>query len=276
MSLSDLSVRVHSSQSGLFAGLDDVIRSFARPPLWITLGWYDFTLRYRRTYLGPLWEILVVGIWIAGLGLLFGRLLGHSAEDYLVYLSVGVILWSYISSTLTTGAAVFVSNSRAISSINNPLFTYVLRNAVEHWAKMVVHSLVLLGVLVFSDVQLGWGSLLAVPGLLLLFLGSMAAVPLLGFAGARYRDLTHMIRAGMRFLFFATPVFWYADGLGDRDFLALLNPFTHYLELVRAPLTGETASALSWAVVLALNALGLVLFAATYNSFRRRLAIWIG
>ena len=152
-----------------------------------------------------------------------------------------------------------MSNARAISSINNPLFTYVLRNGVEHWAKMAVHSLILIGVLVMSEVQLGWQTLLAVPGLLLLFLGALLAVPLLGFAGARYRDLTHMIRAGMRFLFFATPVFWYVDGLGDRDFLGLVNPFTHYLELVRAPLTGETASMLSWLVVLAIDAACLVL-----------------
>ena len=274
--LINLSARVHSSQSGFLAGLDDIVRSFSSPSLWITLGWYDFTLRYRRTYLGPLWELLVVGIWIAGLGLLFGKLLGHSGDNYLVYLSVGVILWSYMSSTLTTGADVFVSNARAISSINNPLFTYVLRNAVEHWAKMVVHALILIGVIIWSGGQLGWEALLAVPGLLLLFMGSLTAVPLLGFAGARYRDLTHMIRAGMRFLFFATPVFWYVEGLGNRDFLALLNPFTHYLEIVRAPLTGETASALSWSLVLAIDAVGLVLFAATYSPLRRRLAIWIG
>ena len=271
----NLSVRGHSSQSGFRAGLDDIVQSFASPPLWITLGWYDFTLRYRRTYFGPLWELLVVGVWIAGLGVLFGRLL-EAGENYLVYLSVGVILWSYISSILTTGAAVFVSNARAISSINNPLFTYVLRNGVEHWAKMAVHTLILIGVLVWSEVQIGWQTLLAAPGLLLLFLGAMWAVPLLGFAGARYRDLTHLIRAGMRFLFFATPVFWYVDGLGDREFIALVNPFTHYLEIVRAPLMGETASMFSWSIVLAIDAVGLMLFVATYSPLRRRLAIWVG
>ena len=273
--LGNPSVRVRSSQSGFLDGLNDVVRSFARPPLWVTLGWYDFKLRYRRTYLGPLWEVLVVGTWVAGLGLLFVRLLGQTRDDYLVYLSAGVIVWSYISSTLTTGAAVFTSNARAISSINNPMFTYVLRNVVEHWTKLAVHLPILIGVLAWSGAWSGWQMLWALPGLAMLLAASLWAVPLLGFVGARYRDMAQMIRAGMRFLFFATPVFWYAEGLGNRDFLADLNPFTHYLELVRAPLTGETAPLVSWAVVAAINAAGLAAFAATYSPLRRRLTLWI-
>ena len=273
--LGNPSVRVRSSQSGLFDGLKDIVRSFSRPPLWVTLGWYDFMLRYRRTYLGPLWELLVVGTWVVGLGLLFGRLLGETRDDYLVYLSAGVIVWSYISSTLTTGAAVFTSNARAISSINNPLYTYVLRNVVEHWTKLAVHLPVLIAVMAWKGADAGWQMLWALPGLAMLLAASLWSVPLLGFVGARYRDLAQMIRAGMRFLFFATPVFWYADGLGDRDYLAQFNPFTHYLELVRAPLTGETATLVSWAVVASINAAGLAAFAATYSPLRRRLTLWI-
>lgn len=273
--LGNPSLRTSSSGLGLLEGLNDVIRSFARPPLWVTLGWYDFKLRYRRTYLGPLWELLVVGTWVAGLGLLFGRLLGETRPDYLVYLAAGVIVWSYISSTLTTGGGVFTSNARAISSINNPLYTYVLRNVVEHWTKLAVHLPVLIAVMAWKGSEVGWGMLWALPGLAMLLAASLWSVPLLGFVGARYRDLAQMIRAGMRFLFFATPVFWYADGLGDRDYLAQLNPFTHYLELVRAPLTGETATLVSWAVVASINAVGLAAFAATYSPLRRRLTLWI-
>ena len=273
--MGNLSVRTSSSKSGLADGLNDVARSFARPPLWVTLGWYDFMLRYRRTYLGPLWELLVVGTWVAGLGLLFGRLL-ETRDDYLVYLASGVIVWSYVSSTLTTGAGVFTSNARAISSINNPLYTYVLRNVVEHWTKLAVHLPVLVGVMALEGAEAGWRMLWALPGLAMLLTASLWSAPLLGFVGARYRDLAQMIRAGMRFLFFATPVFWYAEGLGDdRAFLAQLNPFTHYLELVRAPLTGETATLASWAVVASINAVGLAAFAATYSPLRRRLTLWI-
>ena len=81
-----------SSATGLLAAAADVAQSFTRTSLWITLGWYDFTLRYRRTSVGPLWEIVVMGVWVVGLGVLFGRLLGHSRESFLAYLAAGVTL----------------------------------------------------------------------------------------------------------------------------------------------------------------------------------------
>jgi ABC-type polysaccharide/polyol phosphate export permease len=263
------------SATGLLAAANDVAGAFTRTPLWITLGWYDFTLRYRRTSVGPFWEIVVVGVWVVGLGLLFGRLLGHSRENYLAYLAAGVILWSFIASVLTTGANVFVSHSRLILSINNPLYTYVLRNAIEHILKLLLHTLVFLAVLPLVDLPFGLRTLLVVPGLLMLLLTALWVAPLMGFLGAKFRDLTHLLRAGMRFLFFATPVFWYAEGLGDRAFLASFNPFTHFLEIVRAPLIGDPFPQVSWAVVLLINAVGLTLAAVVYGSLMRRLPFWL-
>lgn len=268
-------VTVRSSDAGFLSGVDDIVQSFLRTPLWVTLGWYDFELQYRRAYIGPLWEIIIVAVWVAGLGLLFGRLLGHDQGDYLVYMASGVVLWQYISSTLTTGANVFVVNSRQIVSVNNPLFTYVLRNVIEHLAKLCIHSLVFVAVMAITRTSVKPVMLLAVPGLVVLVFTTLWAVPLLGFIGARFRDFTHLLRAGMRFLFFATPVFWYADGLNDREFLANYNPFTHFLEIVRAPLVGESASLTSWTVVLLINAVGIAIMFVMYNRLRRSLTLWI-
>ena len=268
-------VTVRSSDAGFLSGVDDIVQSFIRTPLWITLGWYDFELQYRRAFIGPLWEVIIVGVWVVGLGLLFSRLLGDDRGDYLVYMGAGVVLWQYISSTLTTGANVFVANSRQIVSINNPLFTYVLRNVIEHLVKFSIHSLVFVAVMILTRTPVKPVMLLAVPGFAILVVTTLWAVPLLGFIGTRYRDFTHLLRAGMRFLFFATPVFWYADGLDDRAYLAQYNPFTHFLEIVRAPLTGDYASMASWAVVLSINAVGIAIMFVMYNRLRRSLTLWI-
>ena len=268
-------VTVRSTDAGFLSGMDDIVQAFLRTPLWVTLGWYDFELQYRRAFIGPLWEIIIVGVWVAGLGLLFGRLLGLDQGDYLVYMASGVVLWQYMSSTLTTGANVFVVNSRQIVSINNPLYTYVLRNVVEHLVKLCIHSLVFVAVMIITRTPVKMAMLLAVPGLLVLVLTTLWAVPLLGFIGTRFRDFTHLLRAGMRFLFFATPVFWYADGLDDRAYLANYNPFTHFLEIVRAPLIGDPASLSSWGVVLAINVVGIGIMVTMYSRLRRSLTLWI-
>lgn len=266
---------VRSSDAGFLSGVEDIVQSFLRTPLWVTLGWYDFELQYRRAFIGPLWEIIIIAVWVAGLGLLFGRLLGHDQGDYLVYMASGVVLWQYVSSTLTTGANVFVANSRQIVSVNNPLFTYVLRNVIEHLVKLSIHSIVFIAVMVLTRTPVEPVVLFAVPGLVALVFTTLWAVPLLGFIGARFRDFTHLLRASMRFLFFATPVFWYADGLNDREFLANFNPFTHFLEIVRAPLIGESASLTSWTVVLLINVVGLGIMCVLYNRLRRALTLWI-
>ena len=212
---------------------------------------------------------------MAGLGLLFGRLLGHDQGDYLVYMASGVVLWQYMSSTLTTGANVFVANSRQIVSINNPLYTYVLRNVIEHLVKFSFHSLVFIAVMILTRTHAEPAMLLAVPGFAILVITTLWAVPLLGFTGTRFRDFTHLLRAGMRFLFFATPVFWYADGLNDRAYLANYNPFSHFLEIVRGPLIGESASLTSWTVVLIINVIGIGIMFILYNRLRRSLTLWL-
>ena len=268
-------VTVRSSDAGFLSGVDDVIQSFARVPLWVTLGWYDFELQYRRAFIGPLWEFIIVGVWVAGLGLLFGRLLGQDHDDYLVYMASGVVLWQYVSSTMTTGANVFVANSRQIVSINNPLYTYVLRNVIEHLVKFSIHSLVFVAVMILTRTPVKPVMLLAVPGFAVLLFTTLWAVPLLGFIGTRFRDVTHLLRTSMRFLFFATPVFWYADGLNDRAFLANYNPFTHFLEIARSPLLGESASLTSWAVVLIFNVVGISITCVLYNRLRRSLTLWL-
>ena len=265
------------SKAPYLNGCNDIRQSFVRTPLWITLGWYDFILRYRRTFLGPVWEIITVVIWITGLGLIYGRLFNYSQETYLAYLTIGIILWLYISDTLTTGVNVFVSNAALISSINNPLYTYVLRNIIARLIRLMFHSLVFIAMLflIKIDLVLRPQTFMVLPGFFMLLFMSLWLIPLLGFFGAKFRDLIYLIQACMRFLFFVTPVFWYVENLGSRTFLANVNPFTHFLAVVRAPLLGEPVLHHSWLVVLLINTVGFIVTVILYGPYRQRLIYWL-
>ncbi len=255
-------------------GIVDILRSFRHTNLWAILGYYDFILRYRRAFVGPFWETLTIAIWVLGLGVVFSSVLRQRDESYLAFLAVGFVLWTYMSSMVASSTTVFTSKSDLILSVNNPLYTYALRHIVVHIAKFVFHLPVPATALLIAAPSWGWNTLMAAPGILSILLASLWVAPLLGFLGARYRDLTYLINVAMRLLFFMTPVFWRAEDLAGRTFLTQINPFAHFLEVARAPLIGESASGAAWLLVLLINAVGLTTTLLLYGRFRRQLVFW--
>lgn len=256
-------------------GATDIVRSFRRITLWAMPGWFDFILGYRRTLLGPFWETVAMALWIGGLGVVFSYSLGEGDTQYMAYVGVGVVVWFYMSSLMTSSADLFRSKDSLILSANNPLYTYVLRHVVVSVARLLWHTPVLVVVLAMS----AWPSpsqiLLSALGGAALLLISLWMAALIGLAGARFADTKHGLSLAMRFLFFATPVFWRADALGDRSMIAMANPFTHFLEVVRAPLLGEPVSDIAWTVVLATSATGIIPTVLVYGQYSRRLVFWL-
>ena len=61
------------------------------------LGWFDIRLRYRGSMLGPFWLTLSTGVMIAALGLLYSQLFKIALREYLPFLAISQILWSFIA-----------------------------------------------------------------------------------------------------------------------------------------------------------------------------------
>ena len=114
-----------------------------------------------------------------------------------------------------------------------------------------------------------------IPGLALLLATSVWVALLLGTICARFRDVPQIAASLMQVAFFLTPIIWQPEQIGDRLIFVQINPFFHFIELIRAPLLGNTVTALTWAVTLAITLggwLGTLLF---YRLFRARIAYWV-
>lgn len=255
--------------------LEDIGESFRKTGLWASLGWYDFVLSYRQTVLGPFWEVALMSLWVGGLGFIFSGIFGRADANYFAYLSVGLVLWNYMSSILTAGMKAFTRHTGLLLSIRNPLYTYVLRHLVLCLLRFGLHASVAAAVILVIAPPQSIDLVAAGAGMIAILFTSLWVTPLFGLIGTRFHDIHYLMSAAMRFLFFTTPVFWRASDLSSRASLAHFNPFAHFIEVVRAPLIGEAMWPNSWTFVLVFTSVGATMTLALYAFARRRITLWL-
>ncbi|MDK1020498.1 MAG: ABC transporter permease [Candidatus Hydrogenedentes bacterium] len=262
----------------------DLWVGLARWNLWALLGWQDIKQRYRRSLLGPFWLTLSMGVMVGALGVLYGALFGLAVADYLPFLCLGFIAWGFISGTVNDGCVAFIESENFIRQIRLPFSTFVYRLI---WRNLIIlgHNFaVFVVVAVVFGIWPGWAGLLLVPGLVLICATGGWVSLLLGMICARFRDVPQIVASLMQVAFFLTPIIWKPELLANRAGFVQINPFYHYVELIRAPLhveliraplLGTEPGALSWAVALGATGVGWLVTFLFFCRFRSRIAYWV-
>ncbi len=244
-------------------------------PLWGLLAWQDIRSRYRRSKLGPLWLTLSMGLLVGLLGLLYGTLFKVDLVRYLPFLALGFVVWTLISNLTIEACRVFINAQSIITQMAMPLSVHVYRLV---WRSLIIfaHNILIFVIIALAlQIWPGWTGLLALPGLALLALNGVWVGLLLGLLSARFRDVPPIVESLMRIGFFVTPVMWMPEFLPQRAVLLELNPFFHCLEVVRAPLLGQSPALTSWLAVVGMTLAGWLATFLMYRRYRRYIAYWV-
>ena len=241
---------------------------------WALLGWYDFVLSYRRTILGPLWQIVQVVVWSAGLALVFGPL--HEDEPlYVPYLVVGMTVWNLLSGALTRGAAVFVSSSGLILNVPVRLILHVVRLWSNLVVRFVLQAVVFIPLLFWFQLAYEVRVLEALIAVLVLCAILFPTILVLGYVGVYFRDFEHVVAVGMRFLFFLTPVFWMPQAGQIQAVFIKFNPLYYPLEMVRRPLLGNEVGVDVWLAVVAIFCSISAISWMVHKKFAGKVSTWL-
>lgn len=264
-------------QLDLKNAITDILLTFKDCFLVGMMGWQDIRNRYKRSALGPFWLTISMSIMVGMMGVLFSKIFNTSLKEFLPYLSIGMILWGYISNSITEGCQSFVAGQSIIKQLPLPIFLHVARML---WRNMIIlaHNIVIVPI-VFLIVHypLSWMMLISIPGYCLLLLNLSWIVLLLAILCARYRDLQQMINSVLQIAFYLTPIMWMPNKLSGRTSLYLVNsnPVYHLINIVRAPLLGSFPTLLNWIVSLVLAVIGWAFTLLVYSYAKRRIAYWL-
>jgi ABC-type polysaccharide/polyol phosphate export permease len=259
----------------LAASYADFAHGLAAWRLWSKFAWHDMVVRYRRSWVGPLWIFLTAAVFIAALSLVYGTLFQIKIADYVPFVAIGVVAWGFATAVTIESVNTFVEAESYIRNLRVNLFVYVLRvvwrNIIVFAQQFVVTIVVLAIFAQFYPRTLP----LAGIGLLLFLLQALWIVPLLAVLGTRFRDLPPIIGSSLQVLFFVTPVVWPPSLLGARRWIADFNPLTSLIAVVREPLLGRVPNATNYAVVVAITVVGFALAIMIYGRFRNRIVYWL-
>ncbi len=265
-------------------GFKDLQDGFGQRELWLHLGWQDIKQRYRRSVLGPFWITIATGVQAAAMGILYSALLDIPLDEFLPYVTVGLIVWNLISAAILEGSEVFIANEGLIKQLPSALSVHVYRLV---WRQLLffAHNLLIYVVMLFAFGvwrDLTWPDLSAFPALVLILLNALWVSFVFGIFSTRYRDIAPILGSLTLLLFVLTPIMWTTESLqaqggeaAERVKLAELNPLYHYLEIIRAPMLGKPQEAYHWYIVLAITVVGWAFALYALRKYRARVPYWV-
>ena len=265
---------IHSGKTSL--ALADITASLRGWRIVLLLGWIEIVKRYRRSALGPFWLTLSMAATIGSLSIVYSYLFGLSLEGYLPYLTVGFLMWGFVSQSITEASTVFSGNGAFLLQTRVPRFTFPLQLIFRQIAILAHNSIVLVVVSVIYPPAFKASMLLFVPAFVLLVLFSTSLATITATLCTRFRDLPQAVASLMQITFFITPIMWRPEQLaGTRRYIVDGNPFATFVELTRAPLLGGSVADDLWlqATVYTLIAMGVAF--VVFARFRARISYWL-
>lgn len=243
--------------------------------LWSRLAYHDIKIRYRGSLIGPFWLTLSTAIMACMMGVLYAKLFNVDVRNYLPFVTIGLIIWQFISATVNESCMTFVTVSAEIQQVRLPFSSHVFRLVYRNILVLGHNIIILLIVLIVFPPQITAVLLTLIPALIIVMINAVWLSCLLGLLGARYRDLPPIISNFLQVLFFVTPIFWRPESLGRYLAMARYNPLNAAVDIVRAPLLGTWPDSASWPMMLGLTVFGCSVTFLLFARFRGRIAYWV-
>lgn len=257
------------------AAMTDIALGMSRWRLWTALAFEDIRLRFKRTYVGILWTTLSFVLFVVVKVLIFSPFTTADATYFTNYVAINYFAWMYITAVLTDGCNVFINSERWMKGGRLPLTLFVNVSMARTLVLALFNFIVIVGMLIFYQIVPTFVALWSVLIFVLFIINGYSMHFILGVICTRYRDISHLVQAILRVMFFLTPIFWLPEQLGALWRYLVYNPFAHFLIAFREPILSGTVPWSSVQVVLwftgvlALVAFFLLAFA------RRRIIFWL-
>jgi lipopolysaccharide transport system permease protein len=246
-----------------------------RELLW-TLVWRDVVVRYKQTFLGIAWAILVPAFTALVYIIVFGKFANFpdGGLPYPALVIGGVLPMQYFASSLTNSSMSLAANLQLVTKVYFPRALLPLAAVIVPLIDFLVGLPVLLVLMWIYETWPGGFEILAAPLFMALALvTALGAGFFLSALNVRYRDVRYMIPVFLQVLPLLSGVMYAVHALETRwQWILALNPMTAVISGLRWSVLDAVAPdpkqvALGVGVAVAMFLVGLAVFRSSEPRF---------
>ncbi len=233
--------------------------------LFKNLTMTDLKNKYQNTALGFAWSLLSPLLLMLVLYFVFRHI--FRAENFEVYLLIGIITWRFFANGTTSALFSIVGKANLVTKVYIPRWLLTGSSVASSLISSTLEFMVLLPLALILGGQISL-SVFLFPIIHLLYATMILGV---GFAVAalfvRYRDLQHIWEVFLTAGFFLSPIIYPMSQVPDKYMdVYMLNPLTRVMIIYRDLLMDGTFPAIRDLLFVALAA--MVVFILGYLIFR--------
>ena len=195
-----------------------------------TIVWRDVIVRYKQTFLGVVWALLVPALTATVYVIVFGKFAKFPSGDtaYPSLVVAGVIPMQYFASSVTASSMSLVSNLPLVTKVYFPRVLLPFAAVLVPIVDLIVALPVLLVLMGVYETWPDGAQVLFAPLFLLLGLVTALGIGfLLSAVNVRYRDVPYIIPVFLQILPLLSGVMYAVDELPEKwQWILSFNPMT--------------------------------------------------
>ncbi|MCR5622640.1 MAG: ABC transporter permease [Treponema sp.] len=235
----------------------------------------DLNAEVANSYLNRLWWLLEPFFSMLVYVVVFGRLLGGTAQNYATFVFSALLMWRFFSATVSYSVKLVRNNAGILTKVYVPKFVILLSDMILNLLKLLFSMIVLVVMLAIFRVHIGLNILWVIPAYALMIFFSFGMGMILLHYGVYVDDLSYAVGILLTMLNFLSGTFY--DVMTTiaaplNTLLMVFNPVAVFTDVMRSALLSNAAVDLPllglWTIAsLLLCYIGVHIVYANENSY---------
>lgn len=190
--------------------------------------------KYKGSFLGVLWSFVNPLLQVAVYAIVFPYIMRIQTDNYLIYLIIGIIPWTFFTTVINQGMITVRMNAGIIKKVYFPREILPISVALSGLINFLISCIIIVLFCIFGGVGITWHIIFLPLIAILQFILTLGIVFALSAINIYIKDTEYIVTFLINMLFYATPILYEASLFPEKiRWILYLNPMTQVIDAYR-------------------------------------------